>query len=281
MFHNIDYNTMKLFLAFLSLCFYKLNASYNEHLIETALNISQSSYCLSKMDTWECQTCSSSNIYETTLDQNSELIIFGYNNDYECMFVGFRGSSNLQNWISNIQISQIQPYDDQEIFVDKGFYHLYDNLKPSILEILSSLAIKYNTNQLLITGHSLGGALSTLLAFDLKYKNYDYDIQSVITFGSPRVGNDYFSKTFYSFQLYSKRITHYHDIVPHIPEEFLNYEHIYNEVWYNEENSNYKICDDELSEDKYCSNSCAPTKCTSTSDHLNYLNISMGNDGLC
>ena len=29
-----------------------------------------------------------------------------------------------------------------------------------------------------------------------------------------------------------------------------------------------------------CSNSCSPFKCTSFDDHLNYMNISMGNDGL-
>ena len=76
-------------------------------------------------------------------------------------------------------------------------------------------------------------------------------------------------------------MTHHNDIVPHVPEEFLKYQHIYNEVWYNENNSQYTICHDESNEDPFCSNSCAPTKCTSTTDHLNYLNISMGNDGLC
>lgn len=272
---------MNLLLLFFTCCFYKINASYDVHLIETALNISQSAYCLSKTDSWDCSTCTIENDYETKLEKNSELVIFGYNNDYHCMFVGFRGSSNIQNWISNIQISQIQPYDNKDIGVEKGFFTLYDNLKPSILSILSSMTSKYKTKQLIITGHSLGGALSTLFAFDLKYNDYDYDIQYVITFGSPRVGNDYFSKYFYSFQLYSKRITHYYDIVPHVPEEYLNYEHVYNEIWYNENNSEYKICNDENGEDKHCSNSCAPTKCTSTSDHMNYLNISMGNDGLC
>lgn len=272
---------MRMFVTFVLLCLSKIHASYNEHLIETALNISQSSYCLSKIDTWDCQTCSSQNIYETKIEKNSELVLFGYNNDYECIFVGFRGSSNIQNWISNIQISQIQPYADKEISIDKGFYHLYDNLKSEIMTTLSLMTSKYSTKQLLITGHSLGGALSTIFAFDLKYNDYDYDINSIITFGSPRVGNAYFSNYFYSFNLYSKRVTHHNDIVPHVPEEFLKYQHIYNEVWYNENNSQYTICHDESNEDPFCSNSCAPTKCTSTTDHLNYLNISMGNDGLC
>jgi len=75
----------------------------------------------------------------------------------------------------------------------------------------------------------------------------------------------------------SYRVTHYYDIVPHVPEEFMGYSHISNEIWYNEENSEYTICNDKMDEDDNCSNSCSPTKCTSTSDHLYYLNVTMGN----
>ena len=67
-------------------------------------------------------------------------------------------------------------------------------------------------------------------------------------------------------------------MVQHIPQEFTGYRHISNEIWYNEYNSQYRVCNDyDNVEDKYCSNSCSPLNCTSTTDHLNYLNISMGN----
>ena len=117
--------------------------------------------------------------------------------------------------------------------------------------------------------------------FDILYNELPYVISQHITFGSPRVGNDIFFEYFKTYGIYSKRITHHYDIVPHVPEEFLGYEHVNNEIWYDETNEHFSICDDYMHEDPLCSNSCAPTKCTSTSDHLNYLNISMGNDGLC
>ena len=63
--------------------------------------------------------------------------------------------------------------------------------------------------------------------------------------------------------------------------EFFNYKHISEEIWYSENNMDYLICQDENKEDSNCSNSCSPLKCTSFDDHLNYMNISMGNDGLC
>ena len=45
------------------------------------------------------------------------------------------------------------------------------------------------------------------------------------------------------------------------------------------DNSEYKICNDYNNvEDDNCSNSCAPIHCTSTSDHLYYLNVTIGND---
>ena len=80
---------------------------------------------------------------------------------------------------------------------------------------------------------------------------------------------------------FSNRITHYFDIVPHLPQEILNYKHLPGEIWYNELNSQYTTCHDEDNEDNHCSNICSPFFCTSISDHLNYLNISMGKNGNC
>ena len=256
-------------------------SAYDTAILNYAVNISQAAYCLSNIDSWTCDTCNDNNVYETKFVKNNELVIFGYNNPYNAMFIGFRGSSNIQNWISNIQISLVRPYTDTSIAVDKGFYDLYDSIKPKIITILSAMSIKYKTNRLFITGHSLGGALATICSFDILYYSFPYEVSYLVTFGSPRVGNDDFSDYFNNYQIYSKRVTHYYDIVPHVPEEFLGYKHISNEIWYNENNTVYIICDDSIKEDNSCSDSCAPTKCTSTSDHMNYLNISMGNDGLC
>ena len=54
-----------------------------------------------------------------------------------------------------------------------------------------------------------------------------------------------------------------------------------NEIWFNEENTHYDECNDSGEEDPTCSNSCSPIHCTSVSDHLHYMNITMGSDGTC
>ena len=275
-FHSLQFAS-----AFLAFSLFIVCYSSNPPILHTAINISQAAYCMSDLEYWSCYTCSNNFLYETKLNKNSELVIFGYDETYNSIFIGFRGSSNIQNWISDIKIMLIHPYADNSIAVDKGFYKLYDILKPNLMSIISNLAMKYNTKDLFITGHSLGGALATICAFDMLYHEFQYNVKYLVTFGSPRIGNVYFSDYFNSFQIESKRVTHYYDIVPHVPEEFLGYKHISNEIWYNEDNTNYYVCNDTYNEDTTCSNSCAPTKCTSTSDHLNYLNISMGNNGFC
>lgn len=258
-------------------------ATYDQDLAKTAVNISQSAYCMSPDSNWNCKTCDSDNIYEGSIVKNGEQVIFGYNTFYDVLFVGFRGSSNIENWISNLHVKLIHPYStDTDIGVDQGFYNLLDSIKEDVYKKLDTLTDKYNTKNILVTGHSLGAAIATLFSFDILYESNNYNINYLITFGSPRVGNEDFITKFNSYHIYSNRITHYYDIVPHVPEEKLHYRHISQEIWYNEENTNYIVCNDtDNEEDDSCSNSCAPVRCTSTSDHENYLNITMGNNGMC
>ena len=252
---------------------------YNENLLKTAVNISQSSYCIPNTNSWNCLTCDNNNIYEKSSLIKGEFIVYGYNSFYESIFIGFRGSTNLQNWLTDIHFSMVYPYNNN-IGLEKGFYYLFKSLKDDIYENLNSLSSKYGNNNILITGHSLGGAIASLLSFDILYNSEPYNI-SLITFGSPRVGNQIFSSLFNEYNIYSKRITHYYDIVPHLPQSFLNYKHIANEIWFNLDNSNYQICNDTQDEDYSCSDSCAPKYCTSVNDHMLYMNITMGSEGDC
>ena len=256
--------------------------AYDESISKHFINLSQSSYCVSTPQEWNCITCDSSIKPEFVVENHGARAIQGFDAKTNTIFTVFRGSSNIQNWIDNIQISKISPYNDSSIEVEKGFYKAYNYLKPELINNFGSLSKKYGTNEISITGHSLGAAEATLFVYDLLNDYPNYNINYFYNFGSPRVGNLEFVKSFSSFSLSSFRITHYYDIVPHVPEEFLDYRHISNEIWYNEENSEYKICNDlNNKEDDTCSNSCSPTHCTSFDDHVYYLNVSMGNDPPC
>ena len=247
------------------------------NLLYTALNLSQSVYCNSEY--WNCTTCSESNTIEYVYENYGEKVLIGYNNKLSTLFASFRGSSNIENWIDNIQIEHTCIDKKQNICFETGFYKLYNQLYSLVHNKLETAKEKYHSSDLLLTGHSMGAAIGTLFAYNL---SSDYNT-SLITFGSPRVGNFDFVQAFTQNPLYtSSRITHYYDIVPHLPQYNLNYHHIPNEIWYNEDNTNYTICDDTmLNEDDRCSNSCYPFHCTSISDHLHYLNVTFGSEGDC
>jgi len=253
--------------------------AYNESLAKHAVNLAQSSYCVSSLDQWNCLTCDPSIKLEYIVENKGSKALQGYDKYTNSIFVAFRGSSNIQNWIENIKVNKISPYNNTFIEVEKGFYNEYSYIKYDLLNNIHNLVQKYNTNNIFITGHSAGASMSILMTYDILTLYSNYTMFGIIHFGSPRVGNEEFVKDFNKYSILSYRVTHYYDIVPHVPEEFLGYHHIANEIWYNEENSNYQICDDlNNNEDNNCSNSCAPIHCTSTSDHLNYLNVTMGSE---
>jgi hypothetical protein len=266
-------------LLFLGLFLFSLVMSYDPTFSKHCTELAQSTYCVSSPEQWNCITCDSTIKLDYVVEENGVRALQGYDSTTQSLFVAFRGSASIQNWIDNIKVSQITPYEDESIGVEKGFYKSYNYLKVDLFDNLSILSKKYGTRNILITGHSLGAAMATLMTYDIITLFPSYVVTHLITFGSPRVGNSKFVESFNEqYENVYYRITHYYDMVPHVPEEFMGYLHISNEVWYNEGNTDFIICDDYNIEDNRCSNSCSPIHCTSTSDHLYYLNVSMGSD---
>jgi hypothetical protein len=119
-----------------------------------------------------------------------------------------------------------------------------------------------------ITGHSLGGALSTLLAVELEALGFR--IARVTTFGSPRVGDWRFAD-YYDEKLGDRthRFTHAHDAVPSLPPRLLGYHHVATEVFQNAEGE--YVVGDGSGEDPNGSDS--EWTHASLSDHLTYLGM--------
>ncbi len=77
-----------------------------------------------------------------------------------------------------------------------------------------------------VTGHSLGSALATLFVMENKNR---FDVSTICTFASPRVGDAEFARQFNLLPLDSWRIVNCQDLVPklplHIPMLF-DYQHV-------------------------------------------------------
>jgi hypothetical protein len=260
--------------------------NYDESFVQHELDLCQASYCINSTSSWDCATCDSDIDLEAVIDNNGARALVGYDSDQDALFVAYRGSSNIQNWIDNAKFILTAPYSDlPSVKVEKGFYAWYTDLKSGVDTALESLKTKYSTSKIQLTGHSAGGAVATLHAFDIargESSTPGLTLDSVVTFGSPRVGNLAFSEAHDEYidqdSIPSWRVTHYYDIVPHMPEEILGYNHVNTEVWYNEASTSYSICD-QSGEDPTCSNTCSPIHCTSVSDHLDYLNTPLGSSG--
>ncbi|MBO6549567.1 MAG: lipase family protein [Rhizobiales bacterium] len=99
----------------------------------------------------------------------------------QMILVAFRGTeNNLEDWLGNMDIRTVsKPYGN----VHKGFTTHYENIKEKLEAILANS--NAGNKSLWLTGHSLGGAIATIAAAELKS---EYSISAIHTFGQPRVG---------------------------------------------------------------------------------------------
>ena len=93
-----------------------------------------------------------------------------------------RGSENKSNWISNLMY--LKSFDkDLGIYIHLGIKKLFNAIYKDLVEIIKNCkTFKFN-----FYGHSLGGSIAILLF--LKLKNNGFNVNKVITFGSPKFTN--------------------------------------------------------------------------------------------
>lgn len=135
------------------------------------------------------------------------------------------------------------------------------------------------TYKIIVTGHSLGGAMANLCAATIVASGYVPPSNIVLyTMGEPRVGNDDYVVGYDSLNIESYRIIHKRDLVPHLPPDHLfGYKHHKEEIYYNNNmtpGSSYKTCKgDDTSK---CSSS---TVDLSINDHLHYFDTDVSGYG--
>ncbi|XP_062108992.1 uncharacterized protein LOC133819703 isoform X2 [Humulus lupulus] len=123
----------------------------------------------------------------------------------------------------------------QEVQVHSGFLSAYDSVRIRIFTIIKQ-AIGYSDDHdevslkwhVYLTGHSLGGALATLLALELSSSQLAKRGAISLTmynFGSPRVGNKRFADIYNQKVKDSWRVVNHRDIIPTVPR-LMGYCHV-------------------------------------------------------
>lgn len=159
----------------------------------------------------------------------------------------FRGTDSTEDLLDDCgtDYATFLPHVDQpvvvpaDVKVESGFYRIYsdsDGNTESMQKQLFALIDKYQAseqpiNQLYITGHSLGAAISTLFTLDLALSKPDLK-STTYNYASPRVGNQAFVE-FYEQQEPQQhpetrtiRIQNVYDKVPCVPLEVEGYQHL-------------------------------------------------------
>ncbi len=168
-------------------------------------------------------------------DKDCQMYVCDYN---EHLCIVFRGTESKRDVLTDINISLVElklPNSNSGIksYVHCGFWNQFNSIKNNLDIIIKDYyrqnKINFNTKILndnnkdkytkktvIFTGHSLGGALSTIAALHYKYLYPDINFKCV-TFGSPRVGCSNFKKLFNQYIECSYRFVNDNDPVPCIP----------------------------------------------------------------
>ncbi len=153
--------------------------------------------------------------------------------DDEKIVIAFRGTSSIKDAFTDLLIIKT-PYPKSRRWFFKprahyGFVNAFLAVRHRIHEVLSRcLLIK--PYKVYITGHSLGAALATLCAIDLK-ETMKINNLLIYTFGSPKVGNSWFARRFNKKIKHSYRFVNDDDVVPWLPPT--GYSHVKTLVFIN------------------------------------------------
>ncbi|KID66382.1 feruloylesterase, partial [Metarhizium hybridum] len=152
------------------------------------------------------------------------------------LILAIPGTQSQQDWETDENWRLVDYKSCKSCKAHHGFLTAWDSIVDQVERGLESALHSYPGYSVTIVGHSLGGALAELAFGSLKPK--PLNVTQVITYGAPRVGNAGFANYLDKLAGASNsnagiayRVTHYDDIVPHLPPFFLGFTHPRTEYW--------------------------------------------------
>ncbi len=149
---------------------------YNETLSKRILFYASATFCNENdLKYWACgPACQALPGVYSPVTILSEIIegTFGfaaYNNLTNNIVVAFRGSDNTANWIEDGDyFLKPYPYGPKDAQVHGGFYDAYYSLSSQVIAAVNTYLNEHPDATIIVTGHSLGAAMSTFAALDIK-----------------------------------------------------------------------------------------------------------------
>uniref|UniRef100_A0A1J3EJL3 Phospholipase A1-Igamma1, chloroplastic n=1 Tax=Noccaea caerulescens TaxID=107243 RepID=A0A1J3EJL3_NOCCA len=163
--------------------------------------------------------------------------------------IAWRGTVTQLEWIADLK-DFLKPVSgngfrcpDPTVKAESGFLDLYTDkdttcnfskfsAREQVLTEVKRLVERYGDEEddlsITVTGHSLGGALAVLSAYDVAEMGLNRTLRGKVvpvtafTFGGPRVGNIRFKERIEELGVKVLRVVNEHDVVPKSPGLFLN-----------------------------------------------------------
>lgn len=101
-------------------------------------------------------------------------------------WIAVRGTNDLFDWGRNLLMMPLY---------HPGFRLVWSTIREDVNDWLNSNSARFDV--VVFTGHSLGGAVAKLAAFEATGE-HSMPVEAVITFGAPRVGSPWFAKRYNS-----------------------------------------------------------------------------------
>ena len=134
------------------------------------------------------------------------------------VYIFIAGTDDFKDIVTDIRLAPSRfNGESSKIKVHVGFEDAYRSIEPILMEACK------NESNVIIAGHSMGGAIATLASYKLARIVQDV---TCVTFGSPRVGNRAFTKNFNSLITNSYRIVNGNDAVTKWPKVLGWYRHV-------------------------------------------------------
>jgi len=140
--------------------------------------------------------------------------------------IAIRGTEGIQEWVQDAKFLTVPcPFLSSGGNTEDGFTDMYTSISsgtaagsPSVVKALPTLPWKQTVTSLTICGHSLGGALATLLALDVAANaSSPFNNPTVYTYASPRTGDPAFVATYNHVVHDTTRIANRMDLVSKLP----------------------------------------------------------------
>lgn len=134
----------------------------------------------------------------------------------DVMIIAIRGTSEMiPDLLRDFDARQV-PFEEGSGKVHRGFYLAAKRARRFVTSYLDKF---YQSQQLIICGHSLGGAIALLLAQMLREADSRYPLQ-LYTYGAPRAGDTTFTRS--AADLLHHRIVSNDDLIPNLPLPWMN-----------------------------------------------------------